>query len=176
MTAQFLLSLLTAVVGILVACIAGFYTLRSRQNDYRNDYYKIVVARRIAAYEAVENLIVALKSSTIDVADRKVYHILFSSADGLAHDLTGRVTSQSLWLSDRCFEKTQDISRKLFRLNGEDDASAIEFGKKNYEDLAQLRAELEDVLAEDMRTLHDVKRFFRKKKKSAEAGFKLYKL
>jgi len=44
---------ISAIIG---AIITGLYSLRSRQNEYVNDYYKKVIQRRISAYEQLEYL------------------------------------------------------------------------------------------------------------------------
>ena len=78
------------------------------------------------------------------------------------------VMSQKLWLSDEAFTKVRDLNYLLFHF--EKPPSVIEFGKKNYETIATLRAELERLLARDMLGLHDVKRFLKAKDKP-DAGF-----
>lgn len=63
--------------GLLSAVVAGLYSLRAKRNDYVNDYYKIVIQRRIAAYEALERLIFPLKTAVVDEEDNRSYHFLF---------------------------------------------------------------------------------------------------
>ena len=66
-------ALLGALVGTL---ITGFFSLRAKQNEYVNDYYKKVIDRRIAAYEQLENVIVSLRTTFLG-EDNKPYHLLF---------------------------------------------------------------------------------------------------
>jgi hypothetical protein len=169
-TAQLMVALI-AMAGIIAgAVITGIYNLISNQRNYANDYFKTVVAKRIAAYEQLEKLIIDLKTAVLDT-DKKPYHLIFCTADDkiAAHLAVGRVMNHALWLSDECFRKTQELNRLLFRLGQTE--SAIEFGKTHYQKIAQIRSELEDILAADMKQLHDVRRFLRNKKKRADAGF-----
>lgn len=172
MTEQLWLVILSSSVisGILGALVAGAYALRGKRNEYINDYYKTVILRRLAAYEQLESLIIALKTAVLD-SDNKPYHLLFSKDDDWesVHQLLFRVMSQSLWISEEAFVKTRDLNYLAFRLKP-GDRGVIEFGKKNYEAISTLRSTLENILAADMLALYDVKGFLKRKKKSTH-GF-----
>ena len=64
-TAQLLVGVLSSslIAGILGALIGGWFTLRGKRNDYANEYYKVVLARRVQAYEEVERLINMVKTA-----------------------------------------------------------------------------------------------------------------
>jgi hypothetical protein len=163
--------LTSAVVAAVVSgLMTGFYNLRTKQREYDNEYYKMMLMRRITAYEQLEELIVALKIAVLDV-DNQPYHLLFSQDSDWqsAYNLLAKVMSAAMWLSDDAFKKTQELNYLIFRLKPE--AKAIQFGKTNYQKLAQLRADLEGILASDLLTLHDLKRFLRQKK-NIESGFR----
>jgi hypothetical protein len=49
----------------------------------------------------------------------------------------------------------------------------VEFGKKNYEAIATIRAQLERLLAKDMLNLHDVRAFLKSKDKP-DPGFRAF--
>lgn len=158
--------------GFLSAVVAGIYNLHSKQKEYVNDYYKTVINRRVAAYENLEALIVALKTSVVDESDKKGYHLLFSSEKEedweAAFVVVGRVMDQALWLSDEVFRGVRDLNYLIFHF--EKPPSVVEFGKKNYERIATLRADLERLLARDLLNLHDVRRFL-KGKDQPDPGF-----
>jgi hypothetical protein len=152
----------TFVATVVSGLITGLYSLRAKQREYMNEYYKLILARRIAAYEHLETLIVSLKTAVLD-HDKKPYHLLFANDENwqTAYDLMGRLSTQSLWLSEDAFTKSQELNYLMFGLKPE--GSVIEFGKSNYRKLAELRSDLERILAADLLTLHDVKRFLREK-------------
>lgn len=160
----------SVISGVLSACILGYYNLRAKQHEYINDYYKTVIARRIAAYEQLENLIVNLKTCVLDT-DNKPYHLLFSQDDDWksAYHLLMNAMSHALWLSEGAFEKIRDLNYLIFNPRC-DKSGVIKFGKTNYESIAELRAELERILALDMLELHNVEKFL-KNKKDNESGF-----
>jgi hypothetical protein len=158
--------------GALSALVAGMYNLRAKRNEYVNDYYKIVIRKRIAAYQQLENTIVLLKTSVADPTDDRLYHLPFSSEkdEDWERNIVSllAVMSQGLWLSGDAFDKLRELNLLLF--HSKKPASVIEFGKNNYQKLATLRTSLERVLATDMLSLHDVKQFLKSKDKP-DPGF-----
>jgi hypothetical protein len=155
---------------VLGALIAGVYNLRAKRNEYVNEYYKIVIQRRIAAYEQLENLIIAFKASVVD-RDNKPYHVPFSGENDKVAALIqlGSAMSQGLWLSDEAFKKTTELNYILFRLPTVE-RDVINFGKEHYQAIAELREALERILAADMLDMHKVGRFLRRKK-TRKLGF-----
>jgi hypothetical protein len=153
----------TVAAAVVSGVIGGIYALRSKQREYVNEYYKIILTRRIAAYEQLERLVLMLKIAVLD-EDKKPYHLLFSRDDDwqTAYDLLGNVMTQALWLSDDAFRKTQELNYLMFRFKP--GGGVIEFGKANYRKIADLRVDLERIVATDLLALHDVDRFLRQKK------------
>ncbi|MHB8354908.1 MAG: hypothetical protein ACYDCF_10815 [Burkholderiales bacterium] len=154
----------TLVSGIVSALVGGWFSLRSKQNEYTNMYYKMVLERRLAAYDEVEGLIAAIKIVVID-DDQKPYHLLFSQDDdhvNVYKTLVGIMPS-ALWLTDDLFELMTQLNRLVYT-GTPGDSGFIEFGKKNYTVVADLRAKLERLHARDMLSLHDVPAFLKSKK------------
>jgi hypothetical protein len=154
----------TVISGVVSALVSGWFNVRSKQSEYANAYYKLILERRLRAYEEVETLINSIKVAVMD-DDRVPYHLLFSNdenTDGVHAMLTG-VMSRSLWLSDELFEITRELSVFVYQ-GAAHDAGLIEFGKANYRDIAELRTRMERVLLRDMLTLHDAPAFLASKK------------
>lgn len=155
-------SVISATLG---AVVGGIFSLRSKRNEYVNEYYKIIINRRLAAYEKVETLIVSFKAAVVAPDDRRPYHLIFSSEEGddckRAFVLTADVLTQGLWLTQEMFNKVRDFSYFLFRF--EKPESVIEYGRSLYQEIGTKRDELERLLARDMLSLHDVPRFLKQK-------------
>ncbi len=165
----------SVVSAVMSAIVSGYFTWRSKRDEYVNEYYKTVIKRRIVAYEKIEQLIIWLKSAVIDPQgqDRRPYHLLFSDDSGWnkAQELLADINIQGLWVSDEIFKKAQELNRLIFNKP----QNVIAFGKANYERIATMRAELERLLARDILSLHDVKNFL-KSKDSPDAGFEIVHL
>jgi hypothetical protein len=169
MSQQLILTILSA--SVVAALVAGAFTLVVNRNEYANEYYKTVVARRVHAYEMVEALIVELRTSVIGEEDNRPYHLVFSSEEkgfDQVFALLHQAMSEGLWLSDEIFEKVRDLNYLVFHVTKP--SSVIAFGKENYQRIATLRAELERLVARDMMTLHKVKKFLASKNRP-DAGF-----
>jgi hypothetical protein len=154
----------TVVSGIVSALVGGWFSLRSKQNEYTNVYYKMILERRLASYEEVEHLIAAIKIAVID-DDQKPYHFLFSQDDdhvNVYKTLVGTM-SNALWLTDDLFELTRQLNLLVYT-GTPGESGFIEFGKKNYTAIAELRTKLERLHARDMLLLHDVPAFLKSKK------------
>ena len=150
--------------GVFGAFITGKFNLRVKDREYENEYFKLVLAKRITAYESVQKLVTGFKTAVVD-KDKQPYHLLLSHEDGPqeAHKLLFEISSQALWLTDDLFLRTRDISRLLFGASGHEDGS-IAFAIKNYRKFALLREEIERLHTRDMLLLHEVRKFLRKKK------------
>lgn len=171
-TTEILLAILSSsfLSALLSAFIAGQYTLRAKQHDYIHHYYKMVLDRRIAAYEQLDELIDSIKTAVLD-KDNRPYHWLFSNEDDWinAYKILHHTMSHGLWLSDGLFKKMRDLNLLLFNRDSAGE-SVIEFGKKNYETIAILREEIEQICAIDMLHLYNVEGFL-KSKKNIVTGF-----
>ena len=152
-------SLLTSIFG---GFIGGWFNLRAKQNDYQNEYFKSILARRIAAYEEIEHLIAELKTAVLD-NDNRPYHFIFTNNDeSHVYKILLSVTSKPLWISDQIFDDIRKLN--LMIVQRSKTISLIEFGKVNYKTIAELRTNMEKILLADMLKLHDVPSFLKNKK------------
>ncbi len=154
----------SVVSGIVSALVGGWFNLRTKRNEYANVYYKMVLERRLVAYEEVERLIAAIKIAVVD-DDQRPYHLLFSKDDdqvSVYAQLHGTM-SNALWLSDELFELTRQLNLMVYS-GTTNDGGLIAFGKQNYTAVAELRTKLETIHARDMLVLHDVPAFLKAKK------------
>lgn len=154
----------SVVSALISAGIGGWISLRTKKDEYTNTYYKMILERRIGAYEEVEALISTIKTAVVD-SDRRPYHILFSNVNGHAElwATLQKGMGQALWLSDDLFEATRELNMLVYADTSEAEG-LIEFGKRRYEEIGKLRTKLEKLHARDMIELHDIKRFLRSKK------------
>ncbi|MBA4285722.1 MAG: hypothetical protein C0434_09355 [Xanthomonadaceae bacterium] len=170
-TEQLILAILSSSVlgGAIGAFIAGRFNLSVKDREYENEYYKLVLAKRIAAYESIQKLVTGLKTAVLD-EDKQPYHLLLSREDGLpeAHKLLYEISSQALWLSDDLFLQTRDLGRLLFGATDRE-GGAVVFAKKHYQKFATFREEIERVHIRDMLSLHKIRKFLKAKK--VEGGF-----
>lgn len=168
MTPQLWLAVLSSsvIAGILGAFITGWFNLRSKHTEYANTYYKMVLEKRIKAYEAVEHLIHLIKIAVVDL-DNRPYHVLFSKDDDHANVYKSIIDGMpdALWLSDELFEATRELNVFVYS-HAPSGTGLIEFGKAHYREIAELRTKIERIHIRDMTNLHEVPEFLRMKKPS----------
>jgi len=72
------MDMLAAILSSAVAggLFSGFFTLYISERNYRNEYYKMIVDRRLTAHEQINRLVNDLKTSIPDT-DGKTYHRIF---------------------------------------------------------------------------------------------------
>lgn len=154
----------SAVSAVVSASVGGWFNLRSKSNEYANVYYKMILERRLAAYEEVERLIGTVKVAVVG-DDHKPYHMLFSIDDDHANVYMQlhETMSNALWLTDELFDLTRQLNILVYT-GATKETGLIEFGKKNYKAVGELRTKLERVHARDMLALHDAPAFLKAKK------------
>lgn len=156
----------SALFGVLVgSLLSGYFTLRAKRNEYLNDFYKIVISKRVDAYERVEAVIQSYKSTVVD-EHNEPYHRPFATEPQHMDSLIrmGAAMDSGLWLSDDVFDAVQKINYIQYRIP-EDPTERVRFGKQHYVELANMRESLEKLLTRDMLDLHKVRQFLRSKRK-----------
>lgn len=157
-------ALITAVIGAL---LTGYFNIKTKDKEYRNSYSKMILEKRLYAYEELNSLINSLYTSALDGDDSKAYHIIFHSEDRFKNFLKDvySITFIKFWLSDR----TNNYLQKLFTEfqmcldlidNGE---NVIFIGKKEYKFIGEIRDNLEQSLLNDMKELYKIDKFFNEK-------------
>jgi hypothetical protein len=163
------------LVGVLIgAYLQGIYNRRAKRDEYVNDYYKRVIERRVAAYERLEKFIMRLRTSFVGPDGRNCSFLFVEQATDSEGAESASVALYdvvilSLWLSNDVTTKVREFDSLISPL-GSDPQAAVEFGKKNYQAIDTIGAELQRLLARDMLSLHDVEGFLKSKDK-ADPGF-----
>lgn len=168
---QLVVAILSSSVigGAVGAFIAGRFSLSVKNREYENDYYNLVLAKRVAAYESIQQLVTGLKTAVLD-NDGQPYHRLLSLDDSLpvAYRLLGEISSQALWLSDDLFIQTRDLGRLLFGATNHE-GGTVAFAKKHYQEFATSRENIERLHIRDMLSLHKITQFLNSK--NVQSGF-----
>jgi len=155
-------SVVSGAVGVIAA---GWFSLRSKRNDYENAYFKMVLDKRIAAYSEVDRFISGASVASVDDNNR-LYHAMFEPHERglpdfyvLLHD----AMSGKFWLSDDLHSSLRDLNIIAYPAgNNQDELLAI--AKDRYKDIAELRVTIERLHARDMLCLHKVSKFLKSKR------------
>lgn len=160
----------TIVSGLIAAIVSAGMSLWLKNLEFRNEYYKEILARRLDAYKKLENLVAALKSTCIDPVDKRGYNSIFSKGLAYYEEFKGVFQSgmaNNLWINDNTLEIMQELNKVIVTISSQilngNDHRIIDLGKTYYKDIATLRNKLEASIRHDLLHLYDFKKFDKSK-------------
>ena len=160
----------SAVVAAIVSSIASYIiNILTHKRKYKDDYYKMVIAKRMDAYQYIEKQIIVLKFVVVDDKDGGKYHQLFDGNEAQVIEYQtnlGLAIANSIWLSDNMVNALNKLQSHFliigYKISDNIDNNTT-IGKEWYQTLVAERKEIEELLKKDLLSLHDVKSFLKKK-------------
>jgi len=140
------------------------YWIWSRNRDYKNDYYKIVLEKRFKVIELLESFTASLRISTVGDKDKKPYHVVFSTKEGILDETLKamEIKSKSLWLTSEINDLLVEMNQLMY-LFPEENNGILQYAKDNYEKIAILREKIDCLIAKEMLNLYDIGGFLKKR-------------
>jgi hypothetical protein len=155
-------ALLTAVIAAL---IAGFFVLYSKHTEYKNSYLKMIVDKRVSAYEHLNVVIQNIKVAKVD--NNKAYYHIFSNIELFDdfYKLMYNTQSYEFWMSDHTKSALLKLHQELTHcyIKYQQGNELIAIGKEEYETIAKLRDSLEINILYDFPNIYKVEQFFKNK-------------
>lgn len=168
--------LTSSVVGAVVSSVFSEWLKR---NDYKRDYYKKIIDKRIATYERLATVItnVGLKATYFITNEEKEIYVCFESLSNLQkinEDLV-MALSDVHWYSPRTYKKLRDINCIFAgvldraykdRLKGKqwNDNDFREAGLGEHYKVKEALLEINDLSIKDRMKIDRVKEFFKEQK------------
>ena len=93
----------SAGIASIISAIVGYvFNVLMQKRKYKDDYYKMVIAKRMDAYSKTEQVCKLLKTHTYDNETEGTYCIAFGSMDALLTlcKMMHNALSDNIWLSD----------------------------------------------------------------------------
>lgn len=174
------LILSSSAVAAIVSSVCSYIIQRSvLTRSYKQDYYKMVIKKRMECYEYIESHLEVMKIATIDCRTGEGYHAMF----GLKKDECRQkqvellhVISHSMWLSEAMLNKFTELNQLIFTIDRElndDVENNIRVGKRYYKQLSGIRREIEKILKVDLQTMYDVDEFLKQRIVEKPVSFKI---
>lgn len=159
MNAESLFGILAS--GAIAAVVSTFIPLAfyrwQRKYDYKLEYHKRFLDRRIAAYEKVER-IAYFFSTAVQDADRRPYHFIFSNEHNPFQDeyfaLLTEMTKSNIWITEEMRNKLLNMNRFMFENHIE--LTNIEKGKQFYNQLGKMGDDIIEQVRIDTKKLSDL--------------------
>jgi len=164
------LILSSSAIAAVVSSVCSYFIQRSAlARSYKQDYYKMIIGKRMEAYQYVEAQIAVLKMAVVDDRTGEGYHMIFNYEDSEYQQYQSNLRlalTHSMWLSENMIKALAALNQLFLTIDVEinqDVMHNISVGKKYYTQLASARTDVENNLKTDLLTLYDVKNFLNKK-------------
>ena len=166
------IQLITLVLSssVFAAILTSLTNYFLQQENYKRDYYKKILDKRLDAYNNVENIIGQLKI-IVRLDNGKACPIICSNGrDYFGEFLIALATGgyKSFWLSDKVGGKLTEINVYLMQEidneideNGNEDKQLEQLGVQHRDKIQGYRNELSELLYKDFSELHDVNKFIK---------------
>jgi hypothetical protein len=162
----------TLLAAVVSAGVSAIFQIVVKNKEYRNDYYKKVIEKRMKAIESVEAMLSLFSRATpIADTDGKVFnffirHPVTENDNTLKQDdvfatAVQMVAQQSIWLSPQLDGRARAFTDKIhyIRYKAKEFKSGeklVEYYVSNFEEIKNLKSAVDQSVAADMSVLYDV--------------------
>ena len=156
----------SSVLAALIS-LAGNHVLAQLQ--FKRDYFKEIIGKRLNAYQQVDELIGILRMTTYDDSGR-IAHALFlnKAIYERATFIAAAAVGLSLYLSESIRDTLSKVNFILLKLpQNASESDAFDIGVAERDALSELRQKLEHLVAADLLELYKVRRFLKAKRRLA---------
>ena len=158
----------SSVIAALVSSITAYLI---KKYEYRSEYFKLVLNKRLEAYQKLEELLIHFRITANDESDHQFYYsLIFDKRKYLENFITklSLLRFESIWFSNEVIISLDKLGQIFMIIDqaykGKSDALLIAEGKKRYKEFAKLKKDLEVTIIRDLENLADVRKHFRNKK------------
>lgn len=162
----------SAVIAAIVSSIASYIiNILTHKRKYKDDYYKMVIAKRMDAYSKVEVVILSLKKLVVDESDNCLYNVIFNNSheDFFAFQVQlYEIAANSVWLSKDMYNALSELNLLFTQIDSQvldDGSNLLILGKQNRKKIADIRIRIEDIFRKDILSLHEIEDFLKDKNK-----------
>ena len=160
----------SAGVASVISAIASFVNNRLAHNrEYKDDYYKMVIAKRMDAYSKVEVIILSLKKLVRDESDDCLYNVIFNNSQEEFFAFQTQlyeIAANSVWFSKDMYNALSELNLLFTQIDSQvldDGSNLLILGKQNRKKIADIRIRLEDIFRRDILSLHKIEEFLKNK-------------
>lgn len=159
--AQVATLLVSSSVLAAVVSIAGNHLLAQLQ--FKRDYFREIIAKRLRAYENVDELITILRGTTYDDTGR-IAHVVFlnKALYDRATSLAATAGGFGLYVSQPIRDALMELNFTLLRVPEiASEAELFDIAASHRESVSALRQRLESIVTTDLLSLYKVRRFLK---------------
>ncbi|MGI4727891.1 MAG: hypothetical protein ACRYGB_04900 [Janthinobacterium lividum] len=171
--------ILSIILGssLISALLTNLVNVFIQRNNYKNEYFKKLIDRRIDAYENVENLVSKMKIMYL-LENEQLCNLILALGknhfDEFSISIAPTIT-KSFWLDDKISALLTKFSACIVNeiYNKIDQTQIVEtelqrLGCKNRIAIQKIRYEIKELLYKDFDHLHEIKTFINTKRNRLE--------
>lgn len=160
--------------SLLSASLTATINWVIQKNNYKNDYYKKLLEKRLNAYDQVGFMISELKS-IVRLENGELCNLFFTMGkeyyDKFCILNLIPISMSSFWLNEEISDQIRDINILLLHEIDNEvdkskhiDAEILRLGVINRDKIVELRIKIEDLMLKDFKDLHNIKSFVKSEK------------
>lgn len=159
----------SAGIAAIVSAVASYLiNLLMQKRKYKDDYYKMVIQKRMEAYANIENLCKLLKTTTTCTKTHRQFCICFENIDSLLRlCVTSALTlANNVWITQNLCKELYELNELLVRTEEDCFKNGVEVknvGVELYEEIKARQIRIEKLYIKDILNLYDVKHFLKSK-------------
>jgi hypothetical protein len=152
--------------AVIASIISSVFMILTKRMDFRNEYYKEIIKRRLETYELIEKQIMLLKSSTLIEDSKSMVHLIFIYGKDEYEKFQSNLflaVAKGLYISSETINSLIKLNRILVKISikAKNNDDLIKAGIENYIIIAELRDELENKFIKDLKSLYKLKNMFK---------------
>jgi len=148
----------TVVAGL----ISSFVSYRLKFLDFRNEYYKIIIRKRLDCYVQVEKVVLLLQPFIVAENAKTKFHRIFetwSGIDDFKTELRAAIYN-GLWITKPTLQILRNMETMFIKMDNNYDIEhhddSVMAGETYYLELEKLKNDLEDACRYDILHLHRI--------------------
>ncbi|MBH8559858.1 hypothetical protein [Hymenobacter negativus] len=172
-------TLFAAIIAALASLTSAYIALKSKDKDFKNDYYKKMIDKRLSAYDDIESILNNLShvvnvEKLVNKKPESVGAIFkFFESDESFHAFMNKLQSvihKGFWLSTGCKNEIIDFYNKLSEIGKElkvyenqnfNRDELINAGLKYYNSIDKVRIRVYLLMVEEIIEIQNVEKFFK---------------
>jgi hypothetical protein len=158
-----------AIAAVVSALVSGLISIYVKDKEYKNDFYKKVIDKRLKAIELLEPLSSSFVAIYKSKKTGKSYHAYFADygdSDLGINSIIDDASKYAIWLSKSTYSAfgnlivtVLDIKKRSRAVT--DSEGKLEIAAEGHASIEDARKKLETSIKADMNTMHNIKRFLK---------------
>ena len=150
--------------SIIASIFTAVVSLKLKNLDYKNEYSKKILDKRLKAYDCIENQIALMKTMVVNF-DSNGYYLVFDDKERNSTKIQQNffnTMKNSIWINKKTvllMEELSDLLAEILKKKNNENEILLNICKETYELLIQLTDELENFVRKDLLNLHNLKKF-----------------